>query len=741
MRLGVLVAMTVMLAGCGGETADRAAGPGRPPDEAAAVADRVAPSLVRVRYTVCYDKGEAPRAGGWIKPACPVRDWGSLSPEEALRREQPMEVAGYLVGPTQVVSTDPMIHPRFVESVTVSNGQDEVPAETVAYGRTQSAAVLDLARPLEGARPLTFPAEAGPPAFAVSYGPVSGRWTATVRGFAPAYRLNEDGRRSLMVPMHVLLTDAEGRPVGLSMNAEVPADDSWTGPPAEWPMHTADEVRAVVEATAERCRAGLLRTRLQLRSPRKKPGAAYRFRSDDADEATELYANSLLVGPDRVLVLANLKPKVTARLEGLTVYLEDGDEVPATFEASLTDYGCLTARLERSLPGAIPLSDRPAGTYRFALLPAAEVRMAGENRTVHYAHSRIVDLTRRWRERLYPMVAGRGEGLFLFDPAGAVVALPVAKRTKVQRQRWSSSEDPRLTAAADLHAVLADLPAHTDASNVPLSEEEENRLAWLGVILQPMNRELARANKVANLTEDGETGAIVSYVYPDSPATEAGVEAGDVLLHFTAEGQPEPVPVRIEDYGRRGPFPWDRLDELAEQYYDRISPPWPPVETPVTRALTDLGFGTTVEAHFVRNGEVMTKTFEVTAGPPHYGSAPRYTSEVLGLTVRDLTYDVRRYLQRGPEAPGVVISKIEPGSKASVAGIKPFELITHVNDEPVADVKAFEEAMGRAKEELRLSVKRMTQGRVVRIRLAPAAAEPSEEAPAEPSEEAPPAAP
>ena len=52
-------------------------------------------------------------------------------------------------------------------------------------------------------------------------------------------------------------------------------------------------------------------------------------------------------------------------------------------------------------------------------------------------------------------------------------------------------------------------------------------------------------------------------------------------------------------------------------------------------------------------------------GPPSYDSAPKYKQEALGLTVRDMTYEVRRYLQKKDDDPGVVISKIELGSKAS----------------------------------------------------------------------------
>ncbi len=103
------------------------------------------------------------------------------------------------------------------------------------------------------------------------------------------------------------------------------------------------------------------------------------------------------------------------------------------------------------------------------------------------------------------------------------------------------------------------------------------------------------------------------------------------------------------------------------------------------------------------------------------GTVAKFKSDPLGITVRDMTYAYRRRLRKADDDPGVVVSKVEPGSKASVAGVKPYETITHVNDQPVMTVKDFERLIA-GQTELRLSVKRMVQGRVVKITLGPPAA-------------------
>jgi hypothetical protein len=192
------------------------------------------------------------------------------------------------------------------------------------------------------------------------------------------------------------------------------------------------------------------------------------------------------------------------------------------------------------------------------------------------------------------------------------------------------------------------------------------------------------------------------------------------------EGEPKPLEIELGREADVEPFPWEELDNVPDQYFDRIPQPWPPAENTFTRALTDLGFGTKFQAEFFRDGRILAKSFEVAASPPYYESAPRAENKSLGLTVRDLTYEVRRYFQRKPEEPGVIVSKIEPGSKAAVAGVKPYEIITHVNDKPILNVKDFEGAVA-GQEELRLSVKRMMRGRVVKINMAAPAPAPAPE--------------
>ena len=706
----------------------------------AAIVRTMAPSLVHVEYTLRYDKGERPVSGGWTRSTCPVRPYSTFSVSETVTEERPAEMPGALVAPTRVITADPMIHARFIESVRVRFGDQVVEARPSAYPVRGNGQVLELDKPLEGAVPLAFDAAAEGPYLAVTHDRQAGQWTTAVGPVSTAVQVTEAGEAYHGVPIGCLIVDSNGAAVGVSMTGRLPADGSWKGSPLDWPAFSADEMAGLVAKITGVADAAVLRVSLRFRSPKKESGGSWQMSREDA--ATEKNVLGLLVGERRVLVLAQMAPKATALLERVLVYPPRGDACAAAFESSLTDYGAFVARLEKPLEGALVLADGPILDCRDALLLSAEVTMKGEQRIAYFLRRRIPGFSIGWRQHVYPAAPGDEEGVFLFDTDGRLVALPVSRREKVSLEdRWRD-DDAVLTAAADLRAVLADLAAHVDASNVPLSEEEENRLAWMGLVLQPLDRELARANEVSELTRDGEVGALVSYVYPGSPAAAAGVEPGMVLLRLHVEGYPKPLDVSLRDPDRFGGegFPWDRLDQVPEQYYDRIPKPWPDAENEFTRALTDLGFGKAYEAEFVQGGQVVRKPFKVVLAPPHYAAAPKCKSDDVGLTVRDLTYEVRRYFQRAEDEPGVIVSKIEPGSKASVAGLKPYEIVTHVNDQPVMTADDFGKLI-EGQTELRLSVKRMTLGRQVKIRMdaadrpsADEEAEPDGDQPAEPAE-------
>lgn len=670
--------------------------------EQSAIVAAVSPSLVRVEYTLQYDKGEQPTGGN--------QNLGQV-----IADERPLEASGFLVACDRVLTADLNVHPRFVKSIAVRSGEELIPARLESTALQQNGRFLKLEKPFKAAKPVLFDAKREKPYYIVGNTRQDGIWQTYVRGFFEVLSVSEDGRKFIPGPNCSLIVDKTGAAVGASMGGELAADDTWKGDPATWKtLSAADEVKQL-KVLENLSRQTLLRVRLTFRSPKKTAQPMMRESDDSEGGSAQMNVPGILAGADKIMVLCNLKPKLTARLESIAVFSADGKECSARFHSTLSDYGAFMATLDKPLSGAAEMDASSIIGHRRSLLTSVELRLQGENRVEYFGHCRIDGFEVGWHNHLYPVVRGTERFLFVFDDKGRLVAFPVARREKAGGDGSYRNEAPDLTACVYVKDVLADLARNTDPSNIPLTEGQESRLAWLGVELQPMDRELARENKVSDLTHDGRTGAMVSFVYPGSPADKAGVKMGNILLRIDAEGQPKPVEVVVERYGFADrPFPWDRLDQVPDQYYDQIPRPWPPAENHFTRTLTDLGFGKKFKAEFFVDGKIEKKAFEVAQSPLHYDTAAHYKSTPLGLTVNDLTYEVRRYFQKADGEPGVIVSRIEPGSKVSVAGMKPYEIITHINDKPVKNVKEFEQMLS-AQGEIKFDVKRMTTGRVVKI--------------------------
>jgi len=681
------------------------------------IADRLAPSLVRVEFSLQYDKGEAPAVRGCTRPCPECGRFHINDVEQLIREERPHETAGFLVAPTRLVTADPITQKRFLKGVRVCVGDRGVPAVISAYARHQNAICLELKEPLPETKPLLFVPSTSPPYLAVGYTLFEGAWTLSMDPMPLTVSADEFKRRFISAPFESLVVTRNGEPAALVMTDELPTDDSWKQSPEQWAQISSEELGRELDKLAKTSEAGLLRVSLRFRSPKAQGMSRYfRWYGDgEDDDAAERSVTGLLLDDRRILVLAELAPKVTARLEHIQAYLPGGRPVPAKFAGTLDEFGCFLAVLDSPVEGAVAFSDDNIMDCRNELLLSAEVRVQGETRTAYYGHERIVSFDIGRRRRVYPQIAGDANA-FLFDLRGRLVALPVSARTPVSVKDDVGMSSPVLTPVALILETLADLPARLDPNNVPLSQKDENRLAWMGIELQGLNRDLARVNNVSDLTQDGQSGALVTYVHPGSPAEKAGIEAGFILLRLDIPGQPRPLEVKLNGDDSGEGFPWEHLEDMSPEYMDQMPTPWSSAENQFTRALTDIGSGKAYKAEFHHEGKLITKDFVVEQSPPHYDSAPRFKSEPLGMTVRDLTYEVRHYFQKSPDDPGVIVSKVEPGGKAAVAGILPYEIVTHVNDKPVSNVEAFENAVSD-QAQLRLSVSRKSLGRQVKINM------------------------
>ena len=689
------------------------------------VADAVMPSTVHVEYYLKYDKGEEPVIAGYRCPNC--SKFHGTNAGEYVKENRPVEIPGYLISDTEVISPDVLTQPRFISKIRISNGKSESTAKIIEYGVKQQAVILKLEKQLEGSKPAQINPEAKGPYFTVGFSLDNGMWQLNVKGLGGdivSYPESSEFLRRTMPSS--LIVNEKGEIAGVSMNPEMSADDSWKCPVSKMEKISQDQLDAVLAKIRESAIKNIVRVQVNFRSPQIKNdmrNEMSRNYSDDDDEAqpfdTELNAKGIMLDGKLILVLADIKPKMTARLEGIKVFAEGSPAgKPADFVCSMNEFAALVAELKEPVQTkGFEFSNEDILRLRSALLPAVQVRIYGDNLVMNYLYNRITDFDIGWKGRRFPELPGVSDDIFLFDLEGGLIALPLAYRARLAMERYSSysRNEKQILPVSYLSAALRNLDASRNTANIPLSEKDENRIAWLGLELQQLNPGLARMNKVSELTKNGKNGAVVSYVFPASPAAKAGIREGDILICIYLEDDPAPIEIRAEEQMMRD-FPWTEYDRIPDMYFQRIPPPWQPLDNSMNLFLTNIGFGKKFTLEYCSGGKILTKEFTVERGPDYYDTAEKYKSDFLGLTVKNLTCEVRKYFQKGPDEPGVIVSKIDPGSKASVSGLKPYEIIVQVNGKPVANVKEFE-AQIKDKTDLNFGVSRMAISRSVKIKM------------------------
>lgn len=297
---------------------------------------------------------------------------------------------------------------------------------------------------------------------------------------------------------------------------------------------------------------------------------------------------------------------------------------------------------------------------------------------------------------------------FVLDEDGRVAEIVLSRR--FGESRWS--RDTEAVSTADLALFVAGEGVNPEFA--PRKAEDRNRLVWLGVETVRLTDALARERKAQSFTKEYSRPPYVTEVYPGSPAEKSGIKTGDVLLAVRRGNEAERELDGDSEYYSRD---WGAFFAIGSSYTPS-STPWPDVENSINTLMTGFGVGAKVTLVYARDGKRCETPVWLEAAPVHYKNAVKARNRTLGLSVKDMTFEVRRYFKFDDSAPGVVIAKVKPGSPAAVAGLMPFELVTEVNGEKVTGAKDFA-AKIKGKVDLVFAVRRLAQTRMVKIHVEP----------------------
>jgi serine protease Do len=194
---------------------------------------------------------------------------------------------------------------------------------------------------------------------------------------------------------------------------------------------------------------------------------------------------------------------------------------------------------------------------------------------------------------------------------------------------------------------------------------------WLGVVIQEVNKDLAESFGL-----DKPAGALVAQVLEDGPAAKGGLQVGDVILSLDSK----PIIMSAD------------LPHLV----GALKP------------------GSTAELDVVRDGARKKLKLSIGALPEEGealagAAAPgvERSSNRLGVKVVELTAEQKKTLDlKG----GVAISEVQDGP-AALIGLRPGDVITHLNNQAINSAKTFTEVAQALPKNRSVSMRVLRQGR------------------------------
>ncbi|SMC25478.1 serine protease Do [Desulfacinum hydrothermale DSM 13146] len=197
------------------------------------------------------------------------------------------------------------------------------------------------------------------------------------------------------------------------------------------------------------------------------------------------------------------------------------------------------------------------------------------------------------------------------------------------------------------------IPINMAKELLPQLESGKVVRGWLGVTIQDLTPELAKHFGIRD-----QKGVLISGLLPGSPAQKAGLQQGDVIVSFNGQ----------------------KVDNARS----------------LSRMVAAVQPGTRVAVDIIRDGHNRQILVTLAQMPQEGVETVGTESEDWGIHVQDLTPEIAGRLGLDTITQGVVISDIQPGSPAAMAGLRPGDLIVEVNRHKIKNVQDYTEALRRS---------------------------------------------
>ncbi len=208
-----------------------------------------------------------------------------------------------------------------------------------------------------------------------------------------------------------------------------------------------------------------------------------------------------------------------------------------------------------------------------------------------------------------------------------------------------------------------------------LRDDGQVRRGWLGVMIQPVSRDLAESFGM-----ESPSGALIADLDPEGPAAEGGLQAGDVILEVDGS--------RVHD------------SSTLPRLIGRTAP------------------GSEVALELMRDGERRQLTVTVGDWPDAEratASRPQESRQArLGISVGELERAERE--QIGIEG-GVRVREVDPDGAAAAAGIRPGDILVSIDHRGVSSPGQLVELVGELPTDRAVPVRLYRDGRSLFVAL------------------------
>jgi serine protease Do len=177
---------------------------------------------------------------------------------------------------------------------------------------------------------------------------------------------------------------------------------------------------------------------------------------------------------------------------------------------------------------------------------------------------------------------------------------------------------------------------------------------WLGVSTQVLTNELAEA---IGLEKDSR-GVRLSQVFPDTPASKAGLLTGDLIFRIDGQLIQAYRPEDVEVFGN-----------MIKQY--RID--------------------STVSFDVWREGKRIELNATLDKRPTPSNELPEFEDSQLEYTVRELSFADRVFLRISSDENAILVENVESAGWAALAGLRQGDLLLEVNGNAIADISVMKE--------------------------------------------------